>query len=773
MRVLLIGSSFSAVPMLRALKLRGAHVTVMGKYGADPCHAYSDCSIYDDYSNRDTLLGICRKNEFDYIVPSCNDYSYLAAAYVAARLGFAGLDDLETTSILHTKDQFRRFCRQIGVPAPRIFGELTPDGDMEVHGFEGPALVKPVDSFSGRGVQHIERADELPSAARRAFAQSRSRKAVVERFVDGTLHSHTAFIASGRVVWHDFVDEFCEIYPYQVDRSIYPSRLSIETRSRAHASVEKIVSALDICDGLLHTQFIASETEFWIVECMRRCPGDLYGHHFKLALDYDYEANYVAGFVGAEPEGPRDCGVSRHVERRVISTDSEEAFFGVSLTSASANALYVPLKNSGDRLEAAPFDKAGILFLTSGPDMGGQSKTPASLIESYQGILAPPPTKPPSNGENDVQPQDTPKLTLEVVTADWPTCKSDRAKHLCREFLETPASKRFVFGQNVYTEALTQQVAVAGVVDDFDEENQGAVIPIVRTKDLPGDAFVLAASGGRPLTVRKLLAECGIRQIDYFAFQKMSGLELPEAVFNEDFAATFEANRDKAEWLYQRLADDISRETFVKLMGFRLSHDIDWLEGFTERQTEQYFEDFLDPRRGDPVFVDVGGYDGFTAEEFIRRSPGYRAVIVFEPEPENFETCKTRLAGHRDVTILPHGASDRNVTLRFSAKGSVSSLRDDGELEVDVCRIDDIVDIPPTFIKMDIEGAELSAIDGAKKTIAVHRPALALCVYHRPSDFWDIPWKVLSIAPDYSLYLRHYTESIYETVMYFVPHEGI
>ena len=70
---------------------------------------------------------------------------------------------------------------------------------------------------------------------------------------------------------------------------------------------------------------------------------------------------------------------------------------------------------------------------------------------------------------------------------------------------------------------------------------------------------------------------------------------------------------------------------------------------------------------------------------------------------------------------------------------------------------------------MDIEGAELAALGGAQKTILRDKPRLAISVYHRPSDIWTIPRKLLSIHPDYKIYLRHYTESVYETVMFFIP----
>ena len=291
MKVLLVGSSFSAVSMLFDLKRRGAHVTAIGKFQDDACHAYADQSIFEDYSDREALLRVCRENAFDYIVPTCNDYSYVAAAFVSDQLGFPGFDNTDTTAILHKKDCFRRFCRELGVPAPIVYGEVSAETPSPPTNIVGPALVKPVDSFSGRGVQIVREERDLPEAIERAFAMSRAKGAVIEQFVEGALHSHTALISGGQIIWHDFVDEFCEVYPYQVDRSVYPSCLPTDLRAAVHESMARIVSALQLCDGLLHTQFIASESEFWIIECMRRCPGDLYGYHFKLALGFDYEVS--------------------------------------------------------------------------------------------------------------------------------------------------------------------------------------------------------------------------------------------------------------------------------------------------------------------------------------------------------------------------------------------------------------------------------------------------------------------------------------------------
>ena len=81
--------------------------------------------------------------------------------------------------------------------------------------------------------------------------------------------------------------------------------------------------------------------------------------------------------------------------------------------------------------------------------------------------------------------------------------------------------------------------------------------------------------------------------------------------------------------------------------------------------------------------------------------------------------------------------------------------------------IDNVVkDERVTFIKMDIEGAELKSLMGARNTIIKNHPRLAICAYHKPEDLYELPGYILSLVPEYKFLLRHYCTSQYETVLY-------
>jgi len=99
---------------------------------------------------------------------------------------------------------------------------------------------------------------------------------------------------------------------------------------------------------------------------------------------------------------------------------------------------------------------------------------------------------------------------------------------------------------------------------------------------------------------------------------------------------------------------------------------------------------------------------------------------------------------------------------------SASRISPEGSLEIPVVRLDSEVLEAVTFVKLDLEGAECDALEGAREHIQRDHPKLAVSVYHDQRDFWRVPEMVLQMNESYELYLRHYTEGPLETVMYFI-----
>ncbi|MCU7839003.1 MAG: FkbM family methyltransferase [Candidatus Thiodiazotropha sp. (ex Lucinoma borealis)] len=345
-----------------------------------------------------------------------------------------------------------------------------------------------------------------------------------------------------------------------------------------------------------------------------------------------------------------------------------------------------------------------------------------------------------------------------------------RAKEFCHQFTKSQSRPRFVFGTNEFAKSIARTIDIDGFVNDYSNDKTYLGKPICNTENIPIDALVVSSVVlGRPLTVSKKLDELGIDNLDYFLFRLFSGLEIIPVTMWDEFNHDYIQNEEKYNWLRTILEDNDSKLIFDHLISFRKTGCLEYMRGFTDCQQRQYFEEFLHLPNENQTFIDVGAYDGYTSLEFIRRYPDYKSIHIFEPEASNLEKAKYKLEHFKNINYYLLGLSNNTGTLRFSVSGASSSITSVGECHISVDKLDNIISESVHFIKMDIEGAESAALEGAKSTIINSHPVLAICVYHKGDDFWSIPEQILSYRDDYSVFMRHYTEGVTETVMFFVP----
>jgi FkbM family methyltransferase len=177
----------------------------------------------------------------------------------------------------------------------------------------------------------------------------------------------------------------------------------------------------------------------------------------------------------------------------------------------------------------------------------------------------------------------------------------------------------------------------------------------------------------------------------------------------------------------------------------------------------------------------VGAYDGDTIQDFLSLQGGnFHHILALEPDPDNFqklscyvETLPAELKGRIQARPLAVGAE--NGCLRFrSGCGEGSSFSRQGTIAVRCIRLDDLLCAAgPTYIKMDIEGAELDALSGARNVLRQQGPVVAACVYHAQDHLWRIPLALREINPAYELFLRPHRYECWDTVCYAVPPERL
>ena len=217
--------------------------------------------------------------------------------------------------------------------------------------------------------------------------------------------------------------------------------------------------------------------------------------------------------------------------------------------------------------------------------------------------------------------------------------------------------------------------------------------------------------------------------------------------------------------------DDLSKDLFKALIKFRLTGDYSILP--SPQIANQYFPDGIPgweyPRR----FIDCGAYTGDTLAEIYARYGQIEAIAAFEPDTDTYirlchECHKPDRALAKELYIFPCGLWSSAEQLKFmSGQGDGSNISQDGDTIIQCVSLDQALHgFRPTFIKMDIEGAEYEALKGAKDMICNEHPQLAICLYHKPDDLWRIPLLLKEWNTGYKFYLRLYKYSCFELVLY-------
>jgi FkbM family methyltransferase len=221
-------------------------------------------------------------------------------------------------------------------------------------------------------------------------------------------------------------------------------------------------------------------------------------------------------------------------------------------------------------------------------------------------------------------------------------------------------------------------------------------------------------------------------------------------------------------------SDPASRYEYLAQLRWRLLGDFAALNPPVTNPT--YFPTDLYRLTKCEVFVDCGAYDGDTIRSFLKQSQSaFARIFAFEPDPASFarlEASVSELRHTGPVTLQQAAVGARTGRVSFCASADQSSYvsQGAGNLDVDCVTIDETLkDAQPSYIKMDIEGAELDALTGARRLIERHSPVLAVCSEHAQDHLWRIPLLIRSFNPGYRFFLRPHLSEVWDLVCYAIP----
>jgi len=228
------------------------------------------------------------------------------------------------------------------------------------------------------------------------------------------------------------------------------------------------------------------------------------------------------------------------------------------------------------------------------------------------------------------------------------------------------------------------------------------------------------------------------------------------------------------EKAYDLLDDEFSKKVFVNVLNAKISGKFNLYKEI--KSPNEYFDENVVNLSENEVFLDVGAFKGKAIIEFVRRTKAqYDGIIALEPDNNTLTLLKETIAknGIQHVEIHDKGAWKKHEIHCFQngrEGGSRISENPESSLSTGSIEVDTIDNIlhgrRVTYISMDIEGSEHNAILGAKKTIKKWKPKMAVCVYHKREDLFDLLLLLKSFVPEYKFYMRHYTDNQTETVLY-------
>ncbi len=229
--------------------------------------------------------------------------------------------------------------------------------------------------------------------------------------------------------------------------------------------------------------------------------------------------------------------------------------------------------------------------------------------------------------------------------------------------------------------------------------------------------------------------------------------------------------KEKIKEAFSYLKDEESKVQFYKHLKVRLGHSFNELPDAST--DNQYFINDIIKLTEPEIFLDCGAFTGDTLNDYLKYAKvPFKKYICLEPDPQNLIALNNNIVSKSlsNIQVLEIAVGNENGVLKFDATGGGGAgLSDSGSINVNCVRIDDFFNEEITFIKFDIEGAELSALKGAYNTIQKYKPKLAVCIYHLPNDLWEIILYIKKQFPFYDFSVRTHQYDGLDFVLYAIP----
>lgn len=286
--------------------------------------------------------------------------------------------------------------------------------------------------------------------------------------------------------------------------------------------------------------------------------------------------------------------------------------------------------------------------------------------------------------------------------------------------------------------------------------------------------FVITVYNGSSLIQQMRNLQCKFISPFTYLFLKYSDVFLP--YFNLDVPDVMFSGKNEIQKALTLWADNHSKAEYIAQFQWRILRDFYAVLNKLP-MNGLYFPKDLWTSNNKEFFIDCGAFSGDTIKDFINKyDAAFSKIIAIEPDPDNYKNLNKFISTlpeniNKKIFTYQTAASEKTGEVSFDISGTVAStITSESNIKVKCLTLDSLCEgFEPTFIKMDVEGAESDILKGAQKIIKKARTIWAVCLYHRQTDLWRVPLYFNKLSDDYLFYLRRYAEESWELILYAVP----
>ena len=288
MKALVVAGGISQAALVQELKSRGIYTILADRNPNAVAVPYADAFYPVSTLDEEGIYQLALQEKVDMVLTACADQVLLVTAKVSERLGLPCYIDHHTATLVSDKKYMKDIFVKAGVPTARhvVMDVFDPE---KVRDFEFPLIVKPVDSYSSRGVRRVENDAEMRQAFAEAVEISRTGTAIVEEFCEGVEVTVDIYVEEGvaHVLAASINDKIADKDRFVIYRYRNPAPISDEALEQLHEIAQKIADAFDLKNTPMLVQLIYDGKRMSVLEFCARTGGGIKYRMIKKASGFD------------------------------------------------------------------------------------------------------------------------------------------------------------------------------------------------------------------------------------------------------------------------------------------------------------------------------------------------------------------------------------------------------------------------------------------------------------------------------------------------------